>query len=133
MARSFLTEARLPKKFWYWAVREANIRHNILPITENRKKPNDPAYWTTPYEELYGTKPDYRILFNFGAIGSFHRYRDGNRHRSKMDAPSMLGIALGRSEFTNGMIFYNPTMDSFCVSADYILRALAWLRARLSG
>ena len=33
----------------------------------------------------------------------------------------MLGIALGHSEFTNGMIFYNPTLDSFNVSADYKL------------
>ena len=33
----------------------------------------------------------------------------------------MLGIALGRSEYTNGMIFYNPIMDSFCTSADYLI------------
>ena len=33
----------------------------------------------------------------------------------------MLGIALDRSKFTNGMIFYNPELDSFCVSADYLI------------
>ena len=33
----------------------------------------------------------------------------------------MLGIALGRSEYTNCMIFYNPIMDSFCTSADYLI------------
>ena len=33
----------------------------------------------------------------------------------------MTGIALGRSEYTNGMIFYNPDLDSFCGSADFIL------------
>ena len=38
-----------------------------------------------------------------------------------MDAPSKLGISLGCSQFTNGMIFYNPKMDNFCVSADYLL------------
>ena len=32
----------------------------------------------------------------------------------------MLGIALGRSKYTNGMIFYNLIMDSFCTSADYL-------------
>lgn len=31
----------------------------------------------------------------------------------------MLGIALDCSEVTNGMIFYNPDLDSFFVSADY--------------
>ena len=33
----------------------------------------------------------------------------------------MLGIALGRSEYTNGMVFYNPVLDSFSTSADYLL------------
>ena len=31
------------------------------------------------------------------------------------------GIALGKSEFTNGMVFNNPTLDSFGTSADYII------------
>ena len=33
----------------------------------------------------------------------------------------MLEIVLRRSEYTNGMIFYNPVMDSFCTSADYLI------------
>ena len=33
----------------------------------------------------------------------------------------MLGIALGRSKDTNGMIFYNPILDSMSVSADFLL------------
>ena len=33
----------------------------------------------------------------------------------------MLGIALGQSKYTNGMVFYNPETDSFCTSADYML------------
>ena len=32
----------------------------------------------------------------------------------------MLGIALGCSEFTNSMVFYNPILDSFCTSANYL-------------
>ena len=33
----------------------------------------------------------------------------------------MLGIALGRSACTNGMVLYNPIMDSVCTSADYLI------------
>ena len=34
----------------------------------------------------------------------------------------MLGIALGRSEFTNGdVIFCDPEIDSFCALADCVL------------
>ena len=76
---------------------------------------------TTPHFEFYGTKPDYRTLFPFGAIGSFRRVRDGNRDRTQFESQGMLGIALGRSEYTNGMVFYNPVLDSFCTSADYLL------------
>ena len=71
MARSFLTEAKLPKKFWFWAIREANLRHNLLPVTTNPNSPKDPKYWSMPYKEFYNTHPDYRILFNFGSIGAF--------------------------------------------------------------
>ena len=76
---------------------------------------------TTPYETFYEQKPDYRVLFPFGCIGSFRRPTDGNNARKTFDSQGMLGIALGRSEFTNGMVFYNPTLDSFCTSVDYVL------------
>ena len=64
-------------------------------------------------------KPDYRIVFSFGSIGSFRRPRDGNHKRTNFESQCMLGIALGRSEYTNGMIFYNPVLDSMSVSADF--------------
>ena len=76
---------------------------------------------STPYYEFFGIKPDYRILFPFGCIGSFRRARDGNHKRTNFESQCLLGIALGRSEFTNGMIFYNPNLDSFSTSADYLI------------
>eukprot|EP00531_Pseudo-nitzschia_arenysensis_P008906 CAMPEP_0116127296 /NCGR_PEP_ID=MMETSP0329-20121206/6769_1 /TAXON_ID=697910 /ORGANISM="Pseudo-nitzschia arenysensis, Strain B593" /LENGTH=2217 /DNA_ID=CAMNT_0003621395 /DNA_START=65 /DNA_END=6718 /DNA_ORIENTATION=- len=121
MARSLLTDARLPTKFWYWAIREAATRINILPISSNPKDITDRDYLTTPHEAFYGTKPDYRILFPFGCLGSFRRVRDGTKNRSKFASQGLVGIALGRSEFTNGIIFYNPTLDSFSTSADFYL------------
>ena len=121
MARSFLTKARLPKRFWYWAVREANLWHKILPMTSNPATLQDLKFWMTLYKEFYREQPDYRILFKFGSIGAFPQVTDGSTKRLKMDAQAMLGIAVEQSEFTTGMVFYNPEMDSFCVSADYIL------------
>lgn len=64
---------------------------------------------------------DYRVLFPFGCLGNFRRTKDSKVHRGKFDCQGLLGIALGRSEFTNGMVFYNPTLDSFSVSVDFIL------------
>ena len=93
----------------------------MLPISQNPKDVGDVKYWSTPHFDFYGEKPDYCLLFPFGAIGAFRRFCDDNCERTKCDSQCMLGIALGRSEYTNGMIFYNPELDSFCVSADYLI------------
>ena len=101
MARAFLADAQLPKRFWYWAIRKAARCVNVLPVSSNPDDPTNPASMTTPHFEFYGTKPDYCILFLFGAIGSFRRMRDENRNRTQFESQSMLGIALGRSKYTN--------------------------------
>ena len=65
-------------------------------------------------------KPDYRILFPFGYIGAFRRPRDCNHTQNNFESQCMLGIARGRSKYTNGMVFY-PIRDSFSTSADYLV------------
>ena len=90
-------------------------------MSSNPDDPTDPASMTTPHFELYGTKPDYCTLFHFGAIGSIRQVRDKNRDRTQFESQGMLGIALGRSEYTNGMVFYSPVLDSFSTLADYLL------------
>ena len=95
MARAFLPDARLPKRLWYWAIREAARCINVLPVSSNPDNPTDPDSMTTPHFQLYGTKPDYRTLFPFGAVGSFRRVRDRNRDRTQFESQGMLGIVLG--------------------------------------
>ena len=121
MARSFLTEAKLPKKFWFWAIREANLCLNILPITQQQDGITDPALMSSPHFEFSSVKPNYRSLFPFGCFGTFCRPRDSNHTCNNFESQYMLGIALGRSEYTNGMVFYNPNLDSFSTSADYLI------------
>ena len=99
MARAFLADARLPKRFWYWAIHETARRVNVLPVSSNPDNLTDPESMTTPHFEFYGTKPDYHTLFPFGAIGSFRQMRDGNCDRIQFESQGMLGIALGRSEY----------------------------------
>ena len=62
-------------------------------------------------------KPDYWNLYPFGAVGAFWRIRDGNHKQTKFKSQCLFGIVLGRNKYTNGMIFYNPILDSFSVSA----------------
>ena len=37
MARSFFTAAKLQNKFWFWALREASIQMNMLPVDALKK------------------------------------------------------------------------------------------------
>jgi hypothetical protein len=84
---------------------------------------------TTAHELFYGVPPDMRILFPFGSIGYYHRPSDGGRGKRKtFESKAFTGIALGRSDNINGMLFWNPTLHRFCVFADYKLdgeRAIA--------
>ena len=62
------------------------------------------------------------ILFLFGYVASYRHVCDSNINCTTFKSQQcMLSIALGRSKYTNGMIFYNPKLDSFSTSADYII------------
>jgi hypothetical protein len=169
MGRSFLAEANLPKRYWFWAVREASIRMNMLPVksgpatddamefqgdpepdinqpvsanlasspssitpppprsgkprkTRAKTAEGKARQWSTPMELFYGVKPDYRVLFRFGSIGYFRRTTESSgKEKSKFSSKSHTGIALGRSDYTNGMMFWDPTTSSFSVLADFRL------------
>jgi hypothetical protein len=70
MARGLLAEAQLPKRYWFWAIREAVLRMNLLPV-QVPQSDGTKAY-STPHELFYGTKPDYRVLFHWGSYGYYH-------------------------------------------------------------
>ncbi|MCR9067182.1 MAG: hypothetical protein NXI00_24665 [Cytophagales bacterium] len=58
-ARSMLFQHRLPLEFWAEAVNTANFLRNYSVCSTTEK---------TPFELLYGRKPDYSILKIFGCI-----------------------------------------------------------------
>jgi hypothetical protein len=54
MARAMLIEARLPRRYWFWALRESVIRMNLLPC-----KPTGPnELLPTPDPSEKGTTPN---------------------------------------------------------------------------
>ena len=121
MARSFLANIKLLKKFWYWALRKANLCMNTLSISQQQNDSDDLSLLSTSYYKFYGVKPDYCILFLFGAIGTFCRICDRNNHHTSFKSQCLLDIALSCSEFTNGMVFYNLILNIFCTSIDYLI------------
>jgi hypothetical protein len=84
----------------------------------------------TPFELFYKRKPDLWVLFPFGCVGYFCRKTDHIRdatgkskpvQRTKFQAQTLPGIALGQSAYLNAMMFWSPKTNQFSVSADYKL------------
>jgi hypothetical protein len=68
------------------------------------------------------TDPNYHLLFNWGSIGYFrHTIESTGQKKSKFSAQTSAGIALGCSNYTKGMMFWDPNTSRFSVSADYKL------------
>ena len=59
MARTCLTDAKSPTKFWCWAIWEAAVRSDLLPISSDETNPTNPEALTTPFEAFHGQKPDH--------------------------------------------------------------------------
>jgi hypothetical protein len=93
---------------------------NLLPVQVPQSDGTKAS--STPHELFYGTKPDYRVLFHWGSYGYYHPPQDGGRgQRTKFESKGFTGIALGRSDVSNALVFYNPTLQKFSTSADYLL------------
>jgi hypothetical protein len=73
-------------------------------------------------ELFYGVRPDYRVLYKFGTVCFFRRTIESTgQNKTKFSSQSHTGIALGRSDYTNGMMFWDPSTSRFSVSTDYTL------------
>ena len=92
----------------------------MVPMRVGTKEDGE-SVLSCPFELFYKRKPNMRTLFKFGSVGFFKKDRDGNHHRTKMQVQTYPGIALGRSDTTNGMLFWSPETCQMSVSADYKL------------
>jgi hypothetical protein len=115
MARSYITDMRMPREYWYWALRHSFQVMDYLPVTVN-------GLSTTPFELVYGVKPDYRVLFRLFSTGFFRHPKDGTRTRSGIaEAQTLQGIAIGRCRQSDGLLFYCPHTREIYSSGDYKL------------
>ena len=73
MVRNWLTSNYLPQEFWYFALKMAVHVSNYMPIIL------DNGQWTTPHEQKYGTKTDWRNLVPMFSLGYIRGNRDGNK------------------------------------------------------
>jgi transposase InsO family protein len=81
-ARSMLAAAELTDEFWAEAVRSACVLRNLSPVA---------GLDTTPYEALYGRKPDLARARVFGCLAYIHVPHD---LRDKLEPKTKKGVLL---------------------------------------
>lgn len=106
MARAFITEKQLGCEYWFYAVKHAALMINQIPGRLGRKL-------TFPFEMVHGVKPDSSTWFELFSIGYFPHSSENGESKSKSQANSLDGIAVGRDSQTNTVLFYNPVTRQY--------------------
>ena len=106
MARAFITEKQVGREIWYFAVRHAAMILNQVPGRLGLKL-------TTPFELVHNSKPDSKTWFELFTIRYFNHETDNAKICSKLQAHTLDGIAVGRYDRSNSIIFYNPITSSY--------------------
>ena len=111
MARSFLSNRKIPRSYWWWAIRHCSQIINFFPCTVNDNK-------TTPLELVFGVKSDFSTLLPIFSTTYFRHKNDGSRARDGTEAKVLQAILLGRAEQADGYLLYSPYTKEFYVSGD---------------
>ena len=114
MARAFITETQVGQELWYFAVRHAAMMLNQVPGRLGLKL-------TTPFELVHNSKPDSKTWFELFSIGYFNHNTDNANIRSKLQAHTLYGIAVGQDDRSNSIIIYNPITSSYYRPPDFRL------------
>lgn len=102
---TLLSQSGVPSKFWHFAYDTAVYLINRMP---SRNLSN-----TSPFEHLFGHKPDFSFLLVFGSQ-CFPHLRSYNKH--KMDFRSIACVFLGYSPSHHGYRCLDPTTSRLYIA-----------------
>jgi hypothetical protein len=106
MARSYITEKQVGREYWFYAIKRAAEMLNQVPGQMGQKL-------TSPFELVYGVKPDSRTWFELFSIGYFPVESKAGEAASASQSQTLDGIAVGRDEQSNTIFFYNPVTRKY--------------------
>ncbi|KAK3749555.1 hypothetical protein QZH41_007287 [Actinostola sp. cb2023] len=104
-ARSMIKQANLPLKFWAEACSTAVYLHNRSPTAALKDE--------TPFERLFGRKPNISHLKVFGCVSYVHV---PDSQRKKLDAKARKAIFVGYPPGIKGYKLYDLEKKKFVVS-----------------
>jgi hypothetical protein len=101
MTRNWLTSAQLPTKYWFFCIKRACEVLNMLPIDIDNRT-------TTPFQEMYRTKVDYRNLFPMLSVAYIKQTRQDGIQKSKWKSQTLKCILVGSCKDSDSLLFYHP-------------------------
>ncbi|KAG6470352.1 hypothetical protein ZIOFF_071420 [Zingiber officinale] len=113
--KSWLHAKNLSKAFWVEGMMCAANVINRLPQSPTNKK--------SPYELMFGKKPNVKHMRVFDSICYVHVPES---KRSKLDAKARKCIFVGYDEREKGWKFLDPTSHRFVVSRDVVFDEVSW-------
>ena len=104
-ARTMLHSAKLPESYWGLAVKHATMLRNVSPSSA--------LSGTTPFECVYGYKPNLATLRKFGSRAYVNTPKD---QRKKWDNKARVGIYVGEHEQSKTHLIYMQSTNSIIES-----------------
>ena len=101
-----MTEKKFGREFWYLLVQHAAVMLNQFPVWLG-------ITLITPFELIHNSKTDSKTWFELFSIGYFNHDTYNSGSSSKLQAHTLDGIAVGRDDRSNSIIFYNPITSSY--------------------
>ena len=104
-ASTMVHAAKLPKSYWGLAVKHATMLRNVSPSSA--------LSGTTPFECVYGYKPNLATLRKFGSCAYVNTPKD---QRKKWDNKACVGIYVGEHEQSKTHLIYMQSTNSIIES-----------------
>lgn len=115
ITRANLKYAGLPKPLWNYAAIYSSIQMNCWP--KKYKHQDGQTFVSTPWEQLYGTKPNPKRLKVFGCDSYFFKFKH-QRNDKKLSKRGKKGVFLGLPPNTKGYLILDPSNNEIFITRD---------------
>jgi hypothetical protein len=114
MARTYLTEKRMPCTFWFYAIIHVVRMMNAIPGRYS-------GQLASPFLLVHSIRHDKQTWVPLFSLAYFHHEKFNNIRRFKNQAHTMDGIVIGRSPTSNALLVYNPRNKQYYKPDSYHL------------
>jgi hypothetical protein len=114
MSHVYLTEKQMPQSFWYFAIKHAAKKMNIIPKKYKGKL-------ALSFMLVHGVHPDQQAWLTIFSLCYFHHEEDSNASCSKNQAHTLDRIIIRQSPISTKILIYIPRNQKYYKPDSYWL------------